>query len=38
MSEQTVPRKRTTQQAADYFRRQDKVTLVTYWRIRNLVL
>lgn len=38
MSEQTVPRMRTIQQAADYFKQQDPETQVTFWKLRGLVL
>ncbi|WP_185967450.1 hypothetical protein [Clostridium sp. HBUAS56010] len=38
MGEQSVPRMRTIQQAADYFKEQDPETQVTFWKLRGLVL
>lgn len=38
MSEQSVPRMRTIQQAANYFKQQDPDTQITFWKLRGLVL
>lgn len=38
MEGNSVPRMRTIQQCADYFKSNDPQTQITYWKIRGLVL